>query len=230
MKQPKIKRFGCVNVKRQRIRLIATEAITIDHFNMGKMYFLLIIFSIFIVFQSFMAISTSNIEKQKYRVVKTGKEFEIRFYPPAILATIQSSATNYRELSSNGFRRIAGYIFGNNESSAKIAMTSPVQMDINEEKSSMSFVMPSEYKLKDLPKPNDAKVEIHESPALYAAAIEFGGFATDEKIKKYSDQLNGLLSEQGIKTIGNFKFLGYNPPYQLIGRKNEIIVAVDWKE
>ena len=177
-----------------------------------------------------MAFSSSSIEKQKYRVVKSEKDFEIRFYPPAILATIQSSATNYRELSSSGFRRIASYIFGNNESSSKIAMTSPVQMDINEKKSSMSFVMPSEYQLKDLPKPNDAKVEIHESPAVYAAAIEFGGFATDEKIKKYSDKLMALLSEKGIQSIGNFKFLGYNPPYQFIGRKNEIIVAVDWKE
>ena len=194
------------------------------------MYILLIIFSVFVAFQSFMAISNSKIEKQKYRIVKTEKEFEIRFYPPAVLATIKSSASSYRELASSGFRRIAGYIFGNNESSAKIAMTSPVQMDINEKNSSMSFVMPSQYDLKDLPKPKDASVEIHQSPAEYAAVIEFGGFATDEKIKKYSDHLKTLLSEKGIKTIGNFKFLGYNPPYQFIGRKNEIIVSIDWRE
>ena len=197
---------------------------------MYKMYILLIIFSVFVAFQSFMAISNSKIEKQKFRVVKTEKEFEIRFYPPAVLATIKSSASSYRELASSGFRRIAGYIFGNNESSAKIAMTSPVQMDINEKNSSMSFVMPSQYDLKDLPKPKDASVEIHQSPAEYAAVIEFGGFATDEKIKKYSDHLKALLSEKGIKTIGNFKFLGYNPPYQFIGRKNEIIVSIDWRE
>ncbi len=177
-----------------------------------------------------MAFSTSKIEKQKYRVVKTEKEFEIRFYPPAVLATIRSSASSYRELASNGFRRIAGYIFGNNEASTKIAMTSPVRMDINQKNSSMSFVMPSQYELKDLPKPKDASVEIHESPAEYAAVIEFGGFATDEKIKKYVDQLKSVLSEKGINTIGNFKYLGYNPPYQFIGRKNEIIIAVDWKE
>lgn len=177
-----------------------------------------------------MAFSNSNIEKQKYRVVKTEKEFEIRFYPPAVLATIRSSANSYRELANNGFRRIAGYIFGNNESSAKIAMTSPVHMDINENNSTMSFVMPSAYQIKDLPKPTDGRVEIHETPAEYAAVIEFGGFATDEKIKKYADQLKNVLLEKSIKTIGNFKYLGYNPPYQFIGRKNEIIVAVDWKE
>lgn len=194
------------------------------------MYFLLIILTVFIAFQSFMAISTSKNEKQKYRVVKTEHGFEIRFYPPALLATVRSTASSYRELANSGFRRVAGYIFGNNEASAKIAMTSPVQMDINKSNSSMSFVMPSAYELKDLPKPKDASVEIHQSPAEYAAVIEFGGFATDEKIKRYSDQLKTLLIEKGIKTVGNFKFLGYNPPYQFIGRKNEIIVAVDWKE
>ena len=191
---------------------------------------ILVVLLVFVAFQSFMAISTSKIEKQKYRVVKKETDFEVRFYPPATFATIKSSPKNYRELSGSGFRKIAGYIFGNNESSAKIAMTSPVHMDINEDESSMSFVMPSEYDIKSLPKPNDAKVEIHESPSEYAAAIEFGGFANDATISKYAEQLKKSLEAKGIKAIGHFRYLGYNPPYQLVGRKNEVIVAVEWKE
>ena len=198
---------------------------------MKKMFItFLVIFVVLIAFQSFMAISTSNIEKQQYRVVKKESGFEVRFYPPATFATIRSSAKNYRELSGSGFRKIAGYIFGNNETSAKIAMTSPVHMDINETESSMSFVMPSAYDIKSLPRPNDAKVEIHESPSEYAAAIEFGGYANDETISKYAEQLKKSLEEKGIKPIGHYRYLGYNPPYQLIGRKNEVIVAVEWKE
>lgn len=191
---------------------------------------LLVISIVFIAFQSFMAISTAKTEKQQYRVVKKESDFEIRFYPPATFATIRSAAKNYRELSGSGFRKIAGYIFGNNETSAKIAMTSPVHMDINETESSMSFVMPSEYDIKSLPRPNDSKVVIHESPSEYAAAIEFGGFANDETISKYAAQLKTLLEEKGIKPTGHYRYLGYNPPYQLIGRKNEVIVAVEWKE
>jgi hypothetical protein len=191
---------------------------------------LLVIFVVLIAFQSFMAISTSNIEKQKYRVVKKESGFEVRFYPPATFATIRSSAKSYRELSGSGFRKIAGYIFGNNETSAKIAMTSPVHMDINQDESSMSFVMPSEYDIKSLPRPNDAKVEIHESPSEYAAAVEFGGYANDESISKHAEQLKKSLEEKGIKPIGHYRYLGYNPPYQLVGRKNEVIVAVEWKE
>ncbi|MEY3152448.1 MAG: hypothetical protein RLZZ49_613 [Bacteroidota bacterium] len=190
----------------------------------------LVVAIVFIAFQSFMSISNSNIERQKYRVVKAEKGFELRYYPPATFATVKSSAKSYRELSSSGFRKIAGYIFGGNESSTKIAMTSPVHMDINEKESSMSFVMPSKYDLESLPKPNDAKVEIHETPGEYLAAIEFGGFANDASIRKHADELKQLLNGKGIKTIGNFRYLGYNPPYQIIARKNEIVVAVEWNE
>ena len=76
---------------------------------------LLIILIALTVFQSFMTISTNNIEKQTYRVVKKEADFEIRFYPSATFATIKSKANSYRELSGSGFRRIAGYIFGGNE-------------------------------------------------------------------------------------------------------------------
>lgn len=198
---------------------------------MKSMWIVLIVLTVvFIAFQSFMSISNSNIEKQQYRVVKAEKGFELRYYPPATFATVKSSAKSYRELSGSGFRKIAGYIFGDNESSTKIAMTSPVHMDINEKESSMSFVMPSNYDVKSLPKPNDARVEIHQTPGEYAAAIGFGGFANDASIRKHAEELKQLLDEKGIKTIGNFRYLGYNPPYQIIARKNEIVVAVEWNE
>ena len=197
---------------------------------MKNMVITLIVLSvILILFQSFMAISTNRTEKQAYKVIKKEDDFEIRYYPPATFATIQSSAKNYRELSGSGFRKIAGYIFGNNESSSKIAMTTPVHMDINNEGSSMSFVMPSAYDINNLPRPNDANVKLHQTPGEYVAAIAFGGFANDASIKKYAAELEKALGNKGIKSIGHFRYLGYNPPYQLVGRKNEIIVTVEWK-
>lgn len=184
----------------------------------------------FIVITLLMSFASKRIEKQKYRVIKKEKEFEIRYYPPAIFATTRSSAKSYRELGNSGFRKIAGYIFGNNESSAKIAMTAPVHMDINEKGSSMSFVMPSEYTLDKLPRPVDGRVELYESPAVYMAAIEFGGFASDQRIKQYADQLSQSLKKNGIKMIGNPTYLGYNAPYEFIGRKNEVVIAIEWRE
>jgi hypothetical protein len=190
----------------------------------------LLILLLLIAIPVLLSFTKTSIEKQKYRLVKKEKEFEIRFYPPAILATTRSAVKSYRELGSSGFRKIAGYIFGNNESSAKIAMTAPVHMDINDKGSSMSFVMPSQYTLDKLPRPVDSRVELHESAAVYMAAIEFGGYANDEKIKQYADRLLKALNRNGIKTTGNPTFLGYNAPYDLIGRKNEVVIAIEWRE
>ena len=183
---------------------------------------------ILIITQSFTIMSTKNTENQQYTVVLKEKEFEVRFYPATTIATINSSAKSYKELSGSGFRKLAGYIFGGNDSDTKIAMTTPVHMDINDTMSSMSFIMPSKYSQENLPKPNDPNVIIKKTKDEYVAAINFGGFASDNDMKIYSSKLASLLKERKIVTIGNFRYLGYNPPYQLIGRRNEIIVSVEW--
>ena len=183
-----------------------------------------------LLLQSFIIMSTNKTEEQKYSIIQKYKDFEIRFYPSATIATINSNAKTYRDLSSPGFRKLAGYIFGGNEANTKISMTSPVQMDINDSVSTISFVMPSAYKKENLPKPNDPNVQIKNTADEYVAVIRFGGYASDEDLKFYSEKLQNLLKENGITSLGNYRFLGYNPPFQFIGRRNEIIVAVDWKE
>jgi len=189
-----------------------------------------VIILLIVLLQSFTIMSKNKTEEQKYTVIKKFKEFEIRFYPSATIATINSNAKTYKDLSGPGFRKLAGYIFGGNETNAKISMTSPVQMDINDSVSTMSFVMPSAYTKDNLPKPNDPIVRIKNTADEYVAVIKFGGYASDEDLKIYSEKLQSLLKENRITAFGNYRFLGYNPPFQFIGRRNEIIVAIDWKE
>ena len=197
-----------------------------------KMFIIIIVIIILItlLLQSFTVMSTNKTEEQKYSLVRKYKDFEIRFYPSTTIATISSNAKTYRDLSGPGFQKLAGYIFGGNEANTKISMTTPVQMDINDSVSTMSFVMPSAYTKEKLPKPKDPTVQIKNTADEYVAVIRFGGYASDKDLKFYSERLQNLLKENGITPHGNFRFLGYNPPYQFIGRRNEIIVAVEWKE
>jgi hypothetical protein len=123
---------------------------------------------------------------------------------------------------------LAGYIFGGNDAKKQIAMTSPVHMDINDSISSMSFVMPAAYNADNLPKPNDATVSINKTADEYVAAIKFSGFASDEDIKNQTERLKNALKAASITYYGNFRYLGYNPPYQLVGRRNEVIINVNW--
>ena len=174
--------------------------------------------------------STNKTETQKYTVVKVVEDFEIRYYPSATMAMILSSAKTYQELSSPGFRKLAGYIFGGNMEKKQIAMTSPVHMDISDSGSVMGFVMPEKYNKENLPAPNDSSVTIKIIPEEYVAAIRFGGFASDASIKEHKEILEIGLKKKGIAFHGNFRYLGYNPPFQLVGRRNEIIVAVEWEK
>lgn len=172
--------------------------------------------------------SKAQTEHQKYTLVQQFPGFEVRYYPPALMATVHSRANSYRELSSPGFRTLASYIFGDNTDGKKIAMTAPVHMDIGQDGSRMSFVMPSEYEYDDLPEPSSEAVILEESEPEYVAALTFGGYAGDEKIKEESEKLLKYLKDNSITPIGNFRFLGYNSPYKFWNRRNEIIVQIIW--
>lgn len=188
---------------------------------------LAVLFSLVIISQTYFIMATS--ETQPYQVIKKEKDFEIRLYPPATMATVAMNAKTYKELSSSGFRKLAGFIFGGNQDNKNIAMTTPVHMDISDSISTMSFVMPANYSRDNLPKPNDSTITIKTTADDYVAALQFGGYANDEKIKENTVKLKSALEASGIEYFGNYRFLGYNAPYQLIGRKNEIIVSIRWK-
>jgi uncharacterized protein YxeA len=179
-----------------------------------------------IIFQSYLILAQT--ETQQYKVIKTEEEYEIRLYPSTTMASVTMNATSYKELASPGFRKLANYIFGGNKSKTNIAMTTPVHMNINDTGSSMSFVMPSEYTSNNLPQPNDSSVSIFTSEEEFVAVTSFGGFANDELIKSHAQKLENALKANKIEYYGNFRFLGYNAPYQIVGRKNEIIVSVKW--
>ena len=188
----------------------------------------IIIIVLFIVFQTYTTMASEKSETQPYKVVRIEKDYEIRFYPATTMATITSSAKSYKELGSSGFNKLAGYIFGGNNEKKQIAMTSPVHMNINDSLSSMSFVMPSNYDKNNLPLPNNAEVKIETTNDEYVAAIRFGGFASDKDITENKEKLENALKANTISYYGHFRYLGYNPPYQLFGRRNEVIVSINW--
>ncbi|MFW5707314.1 MAG: SOUL family heme-binding protein [Bacteroidota bacterium] len=173
--------------------------------------------------------SKAQTEQQSYTLVHQFPGFEIRYYPEAVLARVYTTARSYREMTSPAFNALAGYIFGGNATGQKIAMTAPVHIDLHENGSSMSFVMPAEYDMEDLPQPNNQSIQLERSQAGYYAVITFGGFASDDKIQRESEKLRELLRKNNFEWDGNFRFLGYNSPYKLWNRRNEVVVRVNWE-
>ena len=194
-----------------------------------KMKILLIILGViliaFVVIQLFAFNSQRNIETYPYVVNKKYDTFEIRSYEATLFTSVKLSTKGYKNSSSKGFSILAGYIFGNNEKNEKIAMTSPVTMTL-EDSITMMFMVPKELKKEMLPKPNQSLIEFKEEPAKTVAAINFNGWANDKKIEKFKQKLKSDLDTEGITYSDRFYFLGYNAPYEVFNRKNEVIVEL----
>ena len=184
-----------------------------------------IVVSVILIGFIFYSFKVKDIEMPKYRVVKKLGEVEIREYPSLILAQTSLKKSDYDQEGSNGFRKVAGYIFGGNQSQQKIAMTAPVIMKMGDS-ASMSFVMPSEYNMQDLPTPSNNQVKlIQESPKILAV-IRFGGYSSTDKIKKYAEQLYIELKSNNLETRGELLFLGYNAPWDVTNRRNEVAIEL----
>ena len=188
-------------------------------------YFFSVTIVLLILSQFFMAYQSNKIETPKYTVLKSYDDFELRQYGSMILAQTVMQSASYENTSSQGFRTVASYIFGGNDENKKIAMTAPVIMEMGDD-TKMSFVMPKEHSMESLPEPSSEEVKILKvSPKKYAV-ITFPGYANNKKIDKYAKKLLKSIKSEGLEVVGNVKFMGYNAPWQVIGRKNEIAVEV----
>jgi hypothetical protein len=176
----------------------------------------------------FFAFKPRNIETPAYTVLKTIGKVEIRRYPKMVVAQTSLPDKSFSNSGSGGFRVIANYIFGGNAGGQKIAMTAPVVMNMGDS-ANMYFVMPSQYRKEELPTPASKDVKILEIAEKTLAVISFGGFANDKKIAIHAQELENILKERGIQTIGSFMFMGYNAPWDVIGRRNEVAVEVSWQ-
>ena len=189
----------------------------------------IVLVSLFVISQSFVLFSVSKIEQHKYNVVKVYDDFEVRQYESALFSSVVMKDTSYEATANSGFRVLAGYIFGGNETGEKIAMTSPVTMELGDS-TKMSFMVPSNYTEQDLPKPKSGRIFFERKEGAIMAAIRFGGWANDERIQSFKNQLSESLKKEGIRHTGKFSYLGYNPPYALVARRNEVVVElIDFK-
>lgn len=171
------------------------------------------------------AFRSDDIEMPEYRVIKKYENVEIRQYPAMVIAQTMLNKSTNQEQMSGGFRVIAGYIFGGNERNQKIAMTAPVVMKMGDS-ASMYFMMPKQYSTSELPKPNSKEVKILEEKPRVMAVIRYDGFSSDDKIKKYTNELAAIIAKYNLKTSGEYMYMGYNAPWDIINRRNEIAIEV----
>ena len=167
-------------------------------------------------------------EQPDYALVRADDDFEIRDYPPLVVAEVSHAGTRERA-SGPSFRRLAAYIFAQDrpEGGEKIAMTAPVLQDETKPGEwRMRFVMPSRYTLDTLP-PAPADIALTQTPARRMAAVRFSGNGDARDLALMEARLRDWLSTQGLMPAGEAEFAFYDAP-MIPGplRRNEVLIPV----
>lgn len=168
----------------------------------------------------------SRVEQLPYRVVSTGRGYEIREIPAHLVAETEVRG-GWDTGGRDAFLILANYIFGKNKTKTKIAMTTPVTQTASEKiaitapviagkgtagKSIYSFVLPAKYTMATLPAPVDKRVKIKTVTQQQVAVLRFSGLFGEKIFLQKRKQLLAMLNRDGIK-YGKIHTAGYNPPW-----------------
>ncbi|WP_238981102.1 SOUL family heme-binding protein [Williamsia herbipolensis] len=183
-------------------------------------------------------------EEPSHTTKKLTDTVEVRRYEPRIAAETTVQGSDEEKARSDGFRRLAGYIFGGNQGSEKVAMTAPVSQGAAKgEKIAMTapvstsadasgwvirFFMPSKWTMATLPSPNDDRVRLVEVPAESVAAVRFSGSRSPESVAAKTKELLDVLSANGVATADEPVSWFYDPPWTVpFRRRNEVVVPIN---
>lgn len=160
----------------------------------------------------------------EYTLESSHDGLEIRQYAPTRVAetTVQGS---WEGALDEGFRRLAGFIFGSNAQQERIAMTAPVTATRQSEGYALAFAMPEGV---NLPRPNDERIAIRAVPSRRIAVLRFRGRYDGDSIEAKKRQLKAMVAERGFVTRGEPTFAAYDSPSTIpLLRRNEAWVEIE---
>ena len=154
------------------------------------------------------------------------------------------AASSYGQAANAGFNPLADYIFGNNRTSdriamtvpvsagrasgEKIAMTAPVTATQSGDEYVVSFTMPSGYSMESLPLPNNPRVILESVGPHVVAVVQFSGYFSDKSAAKAQAQLEEWMRDQGLTAAGEPVSAQYDAPWKPgFARHNEIMIPVE---
>lgn len=184
-------------------------------------------------------------EQPRFELIERVGNIEIRRYKPMLLAEVTLEGERERAISE-GFRVLAGYIFGGNQGQQNIAMTSPVtQTPATPEKIAMTspvtqtpedaqgkrwtvaFMMPDKYTLESLPKPNSERIRFRMTEPQTRATIRFDGISSARNLSAHREALLAFATERKLNIRGEPVVAFYDDPFTLPwNRRNEWWIAI----
>jgi hypothetical protein len=184
--------------------------------------------------------SEGRLDQPTYAVTEKMTVGEVRQYIPFIIARTQPSVAGDPGLSE-GFRTLAGYIFGGNTPNEKLSMTAPVlQQNVPGEslpmtapvlsgstEMMMAFVMPIDRKMADLPAPNSGDISLQEVDLGLVAAVRFSGRGKQATFAAQEARLRAEVKARGLQPSADALYAQYNSPFAFpLLRRNEVLIPL----
>mmetsp|Transcript_8669 Transcript_8669/g.28584 ORF Transcript_8669/g.28584 Transcript_8669/m.28584 type:complete len:227 (+) Transcript_8669:86-766(+) len=170
-----------------------------------------------------------DIECPHFEVVHKTDAYEVRSYDATVWATTLLKDVDWDKAEKSGFMRLFNYISGENEQAIKIPMTAPVRNQVAPgagpfcaSSFNISFYVPAAFQ-QSPPAPTDATISIRREAAYTYYVAQGKGFWKEDDTEKAAAKLAEALTADGL-TFDNstWFFAGYDPPFRLIDRHNEV--------
>lgn len=171
-------------------------------------------------------------QQPRYELERRTRALEVRRYPACIEASTIVEHAEWREALDRGFRRLAKYLFGENEAGERIEMTAPVLIESDTEldepgRVRVAVLLPRGRPIHAFPRPKDERVNIGVRQRRRLAAISFGGSLDPALIGRKEHELVLRARGLGLVTKGRPLFAGYDAPSTLpILRRNEVWIEL----
>ena len=166
-------------------------------------------------------------ELPPYRVEQSEGRFEVRGYGPHIVAEVTVAGDRSTAIN-RGFRVLAGYIFGGNETQQKVAITVPVAQSGGGDLWTVRFMMPSRYGLGTLPAPKDGRIRFIEVPAERQVVLRFSGFPGEARLAGQVAALRSWAEAKGLRLTEGPHYYFYDAPMTLPwNRRNEVAFTIE---
>lgn len=162
-----------------------------------------------------------------YEVIEQIEDVEVRSYD-----SFRVAQTTFRgprkEAVEAGFKKLADYIFGNNESHLTLPMTIPLFMDATPEGWMVSFYLDESHEIPTTP---DPEIRIHQYKEKLALAYEYSGNQTDEKMNMAKVHLEAMMEKlPEYEMVSNVYWAQYDSPATLpFMKRNEALVHIEKK-
>jgi len=169
----------------------------------------------------------NGLESPEYTVLEKNEEYEVREYKASSWVTTADESMDLDSKNNSMFWKLFKYIDKGNQTGEKIAMTCPVLIKVVpgqgpacESKFTMSFFLPPRDEA--YPKANDETVFHSELPAIKVYIRSFSGFAPIKDKLREAEALAKALPESAEYDKDFWTFAGYDSPFKLMNRHNEI--------